>query len=75
MLRGHYGCEESVNCEAGEKILRTEGSCNFCGAKVAYTKFWSPSQRLADGKLLSDRQPASGFTGEAKCAIWKGGVG
>ena len=41
---------ESVNCGAGDKILSTEGSCNLCGAKVDYTKFWSQSQRLADGK-------------------------
>ena len=46
----NYGCAESVNCEAGDKILSTEGSCNLCGAKVNYTKFWSQSQRLADGK-------------------------
>ena len=35
---------------SSDKILSTEGSCNFFGAKVDYTKFWSQSQRLADGK-------------------------
>ena len=50
VFRENYECVESVNCGAGDKILSTEGSCNLCGEKVDYTKSWSQSQWLADGK-------------------------